>query len=183
MSIAAPALDAVLAKSLSEMHDVLVAANINPRTGLSTDYLNHFNEMVMLIDLLTTAPEVAEEILTWRPVDYRHHFEHSGFRSKSLALLGHELVRRRHARQLEVIVAEIDTVLLEAQRFVGDAPEALEETFIVVQESKEAVEDLIARASVLINGSRPSRSRAAPTMRRSPSTPCSAAEPFLFQGT
>ncbi|MFC5067190.1 hypothetical protein [Flaviflagellibacter deserti] len=151
MSIAAPALDAVHAKSLSEMHDVLVAANINPRTGLSTDYLNHFNEMVMLLDLLAMDSEVAEEILTWRPVDYRHHFEHSGFRAKSLALLGYELCPATTKRQLEVMVAEIDTVLIEAQRFVGEAPES-EETFIVVQQSKDAVEDLIARASALING-------------------------------
>jgi len=27
----------------------LVAANINPATGLATDYLNHFNEITMLI--------------------------------------------------------------------------------------------------------------------------------------
>jgi hypothetical protein len=151
MSIAAPALDAVHAKSLSEMQDVLVAANINPRTGLSTDYLNHFNEMVMLLDLLAIDSEVAEEILAWRPVDYRHHFEHSGFRAKSLALLGYELCPTATRRQLEVMVAEIETVLLEAQRFVGEAPES-EETFVVVQQSKDAVEDLIARASALING-------------------------------
>lgn len=151
MSIPAPALDAAHVQSLSEMHDVLVAANINPRTGLSTDYLNHFNEMVMLLDLLVMDPEVADEILTWKPADYRHHFEHSGFRAKSLALLGYELCPSATRRQLEVMVAEIETVLLEAQRFVGEAP-ASEETFIVVQQSKEAVEDLIARASALING-------------------------------
>jgi hypothetical protein len=27
---------------------VLKAANINPKTGLATDYLNHFNEAIML---------------------------------------------------------------------------------------------------------------------------------------
>jgi hypothetical protein len=27
----------------------LRAANINPRTGLATDYLNHFNEAIMLL--------------------------------------------------------------------------------------------------------------------------------------
>ena len=35
----------------------LAAANINPRTGLASDYLNHFNEAVMLLDLLQQAPE------------------------------------------------------------------------------------------------------------------------------
>ena len=36
--------------TLAQLHNVLVEANINPNTGLSTDYLNHFNEMVMMIE-------------------------------------------------------------------------------------------------------------------------------------
>ena len=31
----------------------LRAANINPRTGLATDYLNHFNEAIMLLQYAT----------------------------------------------------------------------------------------------------------------------------------
>jgi len=30
----------------------LLAANINPRTGLATDYLNHFNEAIMLLEMI-----------------------------------------------------------------------------------------------------------------------------------
>ena len=35
----------------------LQAANINPRTGLATDYLNHFNEAVMLLEMIPAYPE------------------------------------------------------------------------------------------------------------------------------
>jgi hypothetical protein len=35
----------------------LAKANINPTTGLATDYLNHFNEAIMLLDLVATVPE------------------------------------------------------------------------------------------------------------------------------
>ncbi len=137
--------------SLAQLHDVLVEANINPKTGLSTDYLNHFNEMVMMIELYPTSPDVREEILGWETLKYRAHFETSGFRAKSLALIGYELAMDSLKRQLDVIVAEIDTVLLEAQNAVaseakhGDAKRALEE-------AAEVVEMLIARASALING-------------------------------
>ncbi|MDP3655070.1 MAG: hypothetical protein Q8R67_25705, partial [Rhodoferax sp.] len=31
---------------------LLRAANINPRTGLATDYLNHFNEAIMLLEMV-----------------------------------------------------------------------------------------------------------------------------------
>ena len=30
--------------------------NINPATGLATDYLNHFNEAIMLLDMLSKLP-------------------------------------------------------------------------------------------------------------------------------
>src|SRR6516225_7897250 len=45
----------------------LRAANINPRTGLATDYLNHFNQAVMLLDMIPDMPECAEDFLQWQP--------------------------------------------------------------------------------------------------------------------
>ena len=49
-------------------------ANINPSTGLATDYLNRFNEAVMLLDMLTTCPEFRADFLSWEPMSYREHF-------------------------------------------------------------------------------------------------------------
>ena len=43
----------------------LRAANINPRTGLATDYLNHFNEAIMLLEMIPDMPECAEDFLLW----------------------------------------------------------------------------------------------------------------------
>ena len=137
--------------SLAQLHDVLVEANINPKTGLSTDYLNHFNEMVMMIELYPTSPDVREEILGWKTLKYREHFESSGFRAKSLALIGYELAMDSLKRQLDVIVAEIDTVLLEAQNAIGSEPHHGAANR-ALEEAAEAVEMLIARASALING-------------------------------
>lgn len=137
--------------TLAQLHHVLVEANINPNTGLSTDYLNHFNEMVMMIELYPTSPDVREEILAWAPLKYREHFETSGFRAKSLALIGHELAVDTLKRQLDIIVAEIDTVLLEAQDAVGSEA-APGESVRTLEEAAESAEMLIARASALING-------------------------------
>jgi hypothetical protein len=46
----------------------LRAANINPRTGLATDYLNHFNEAIMLLEMIPDMPECAEDFLGWQPL-------------------------------------------------------------------------------------------------------------------
>src|SRR5438270_113320 len=59
----------------------LRAANINPRTGLATDYLNHFNEAVMLLEMIPDMPECAEDFLGWHPLTYREHFMASNFRA------------------------------------------------------------------------------------------------------
>ena len=55
------------------------AANINPRTGLATDYLNHFNEAIMLLEMIPDMPECAEDFLLWYPLSYREHFTASQF--------------------------------------------------------------------------------------------------------
>src|SRR3979411_3541707 len=63
----------------------LRAANINPRTGLATDYLNHFNEAIMLLEMIPDMPECAEDFLLWYPLSYREHFMASNFKARDLA--------------------------------------------------------------------------------------------------
>ena len=60
----------------------LADANINPTTGLATDYLNHFSEAVMLLDMLASCLEFWAEFLT---VGYRQHFRASQFKARDLA--------------------------------------------------------------------------------------------------
>src|SRR5260221_14384991 len=69
----------------------LKAANINPRTGLATDYLNHFNEAIMLLEMIPDMPECAEDFLTWTPLSYAEHFWASNFRARDLAIEAYEM--------------------------------------------------------------------------------------------
>src|SRR5665811_1382304 len=68
----------------------LRAANINPRTGLATDYLNHFNEAVMLLEMIPDMPECAEDFLGWHPLSYSEHFTASNFKARDLAISAYE---------------------------------------------------------------------------------------------
>src|ERR1051325_2133466 len=68
----------------------LRAANINPRTGLATDYLNHFNEAIMLLEMIPDMPECAEDFLAWQPLSYREHFAASNFRARELAIAAYD---------------------------------------------------------------------------------------------
>jgi hypothetical protein len=68
----------------------LRAANINPRTGLATDYLNHFNEAIMLLEMIPDMPDCAEDFLSWQPMSYREHFAASNFRARELAIAAYD---------------------------------------------------------------------------------------------
>src|ERR1700748_2984216 len=68
----------------------LRAANINPRTGLATDYLNHFNEAIMLLEMVPDMPECAEDFLDWQPLSYNEHFHASNFNARDLAIESYE---------------------------------------------------------------------------------------------
>src|SRR5712671_4481486 len=64
----------------------LRAANINPKTGLATDYLNHFNEAIMLLEMIPAMPECADDFLSWQPLTYAEHFVASNFKGRDLAI-------------------------------------------------------------------------------------------------
>src|SRR5437588_12905439 len=68
----------------------LAAANINPKTGLASDYLNHFNEAIMLLDLLPQTPECIVELIGWEPLSYEEHFAASHFKEKELAVAAYQ---------------------------------------------------------------------------------------------
>ena len=49
--------------------------NINESTLLASDYLNHFHELVMLLEAVSSDPEgFADDLLGWRPLTYEEHF-------------------------------------------------------------------------------------------------------------
>jgi hypothetical protein len=48
----------------------LIEANINPATGRATDYLNHFNEAIMMLELIPAMPECAADLMGWRAMSY-----------------------------------------------------------------------------------------------------------------
>jgi hypothetical protein len=64
----------------------LLAANVNPRTGLATDYLNLFNEAIMLFEMGLDMPDMAEELADWKKRSYVEHFDNSGFEMRDVVI-------------------------------------------------------------------------------------------------
>src|ERR1700742_3200208 len=89
----------------------LVAANINPRTGLATDYLNHFNEAVMLLEMIPDMPECAEDFLGWKPLSYAEHFPAPNFKARDLAIQAYDTADRRIRAEFDSITTAITSIL------------------------------------------------------------------------
>src|SRR5260221_1516460 len=98
---------------------VLRAANINPRTGLATDYLNHFNEAIMLLEMVPDMPECAEDFLTWTPLTYAEHFWASNFKARDLAIEAYELSDARIA--FDNITSTMTSILTAVGTAIRDA--------------------------------------------------------------
>src|SRR4051794_29820518 len=99
----------------------LRAANINPRTGLATDYLNHFNEAVMLLEMVPDMPECAEDFLTWTPLSYAEHFWASNFKARDLAIEAYELSEAKDefdnvTASMTSILTAVGTAMREAKQ-------------------------------------------------------------------
>ena len=79
-----------MAQAADEDTARLAEANINPVTGFATDYLNHFNEAVMLLEMLPDCPDCIGDFLAWRPMNYREHFMASHFKGRNLAVAAYD---------------------------------------------------------------------------------------------
>ena len=83
--------------------------NVNPATLLTTDYLNHFNEIIMLLELVPSAPsQFSAEISDWQHESYEEHFTHSGFRDKELAIVGYRNAPEDVRRSFDSSVADLE---------------------------------------------------------------------------
>jgi hypothetical protein len=129
----------------------LGAANINPRTGLATDYLNHFNEAVMLLEMIPDMPECAEDFLSWQPLSYAEHFKASNFKARDLAIEAYETADPGIRSDFDDIVDNMTRILTA----VGDAMRGAQHDATRARLAEEAVgwiKPMIGRAGGVING-------------------------------
>lgn len=133
----------------------LRAANINPDSFLATDYLNHFNEAIMLLELVPDLPEMLAEAKQWQPKSYTAHFMDSDFAAKELACQAYEEAPARFRIPFDLTRRALDRKISEAIAAAGRFLEAGDDaTFRLGLEGRfRAIRDLISTAGGIINGS------------------------------
>jgi hypothetical protein len=131
--------------------ELLRSANINPRTGLATDYLNHFNEAIMLLEMVPDMPECAEDFLTWTPLSYCEHFMASNFKARDLAIEAYETAEAPIRTEFDNITSTMTSILTAVGKAMREAQQDKTRSTLAGQ-AIGWVKPLVALAGGIING-------------------------------
>jgi hypothetical protein len=129
----------------------LCDANINPTTGLATDYLNHFNEAIMLLEMLSSCPDCRGDFLAWRPLGYREHFAASRFKGRDVAVAAYEAADPAIRGGLDALAGTM-TAVLEATRAAMSADMPRDAAATLAERAAAWLKPLVASAGAVING-------------------------------
>ncbi len=130
---------------------------VNPNSGIANDYLNHFNEILLLIENLPVLlPEMVEEIMAWKPVNYRDYFTKSALPGGTQALQIYDSLDRKFRDDFDSMVALLDQIVLHSIDIVSQNrlpdgsldPEGIED---VCEQLAADMRIVLGRAADLVN--------------------------------
>ena len=150
MSLAAHAPEMEAHIHLTE--EALVAANVNPNTYLATDYLNHFNEVEMLIEMLPQMPECVEDVLSWAPKSYPDHFEGSGFNGREVVIAAYAAARESVRRDFDSTIERLNEVVQCGQAGLQQVNADKDRLEVLAPELVGQIRPLLERARSIVNG-------------------------------
>jgi len=128
--------------------------NINSETLLATDYLNHFNEVVMMIEMLPDMPDCLDMVKEWQPKSYQNHFHDSTIADKDLAVECYDHVKPVQRKAFEDTIAQVDALIFLAVEEAEKAITTGDTDFLrfKVNESAQEVRTLQDLLSAIIHG-------------------------------
>lgn len=129
-------------------------SNIDEQTLLATDYLNHFNEVVMLLQMVPDMPEILDEAKAWAPKSYEDHFRDSTVADKDLAIEVYPHVPTNFKLAFEQTIDQLNrlvaVVIDRLERLIEqNDPDQLR---MVATESARSIERLMDIAGGIIHG-------------------------------
>src|SRR5215831_5921635 len=89
----------------------LAEANINPATGLATDYLNHFNEAIMMLELIPSMPDCIQDLMAWQVMSYPEHFLATQQKHRDVVLAAYAAADPQARCLLDEVTASMDSIL------------------------------------------------------------------------
>ncbi|MEJ2124543.1 MAG: hypothetical protein P8Y67_04865 [Alphaproteobacteria bacterium] len=97
------------------------SALVNPASGVANDYMNHFNEILLMIENLPALlPEMVDELLAWKPVSYRAYFEGSPLPGSAEVLKIYDDLEEDFRHDFESMVELLDKIILESISMIAN---------------------------------------------------------------
>ena len=131
---------------------------IDGNTLLSTDYFNHFNEVIMLLSMLGDMPDMLEDIQAWRPKSYRQHFEESGLAFAQLAIECYDHVPPEYRIPFDATIDEMTALIQEAATTLDGLKADPDMLGFTAADYWQRLQALVDRGSAIVHGSAPNAS-------------------------
>jgi hypothetical protein len=140
--------------SFAEWQERVRGKNISEVSLLATDYLNHFNEVVMLLGMVPDLPEMIEDAKAWRPKSYSDHFRDSGFAAKDIAIAAYTHSPPQFREPFDRTVRRLEECVTHGIERLQRLLEARDDgrVRLAAEESVRQLHGLIETAAVIING-------------------------------
>jgi division protein CdvB (Snf7/Vps24/ESCRT-III family) len=138
-----------------QWQDKVKDANISGQTLLATDYLNHFNEIVMLIDMVPDMPELLDECKEWAPKSYQDHFRDSTFSDRDLAIEAYDHVPQEFRTPFEDTIEQMNHLVEQCLHRLDEALELNDPELVKIRAhaSSRGLQRLMDVANAIIHGS------------------------------
>lgn len=132
----------------------VAGTNISSESLLATDYLNHFNEIVMLMEMVPDMPEILEDCKAWAPRSYCDHFRCSSVADKDLAIEAYEFVPTKFRKPFEETVEQINGLIMQSLAALESAlsSDENEQLRMKAVACSRATQALLETASAIIHG-------------------------------
>jgi hypothetical protein len=135
----------------------IAAANIDKDTFLATDYLNHFNEIVMLLDMIPDMPDILEDAKDWRPKSYARHFNDSGLSDSALTIEAYENAPAEFRGPFDDTIERMNQLVFKSIEIIEAAMQdgRPEELAAAAATASRLLQRLIDAAAAIIHGNTP----------------------------
>ena len=117
--------------------------------------LHHFNEIIMLMEMIPDMPDCFEDVQAWEPKTYQEHFRCSQFRDKDLAVEAYEHVPSRYRIPFETVIGQMNQLVATAVEKIaaaianGEEPELR----LLCSEASRGLQKMMDVAGAIIHGS------------------------------
>ncbi len=148
-----------MASQLKEAQALLSKASnlVNQSSGIANDFLNQYNEVLLLVENLhVLIPDMVEDLLAWKPKTYREYFSYSPLPGGALAIEIYYCLDPSFRKKFEAQIAKMNklaykaiAVISEQTRDTGELN--AEDTALFCRQISKKLRAEIERSNMLIN--------------------------------